>query len=75
MWMRTLVNYQYKNGGTFMEAFYALYADGGTGARARATAPKDHGQPLQPSCLLREQRDPRASSFPAEHRTPLRLQV
>mmetsp|Transcript_73959 Transcript_73959/g.211178 ORF Transcript_73959/g.211178 Transcript_73959/m.211178 type:complete len:209 (+) Transcript_73959:210-836(+) len=29
MWMRTLVNYQYKNGGTFMEAFYALYADGG----------------------------------------------
>jgi len=29
MWMRTLVNYQYKNGGTFMEAFNALYEDGG----------------------------------------------
>ena len=45
MWMRTLVNYQYKNGGTFMEAFYALYADGGTGARARATAPTDWPTP------------------------------
>ena len=74
MWMRTLVNYQYKNGGTFMEAFYALYADGGTRARARNGA--ERPWPTPPAfCLLRERRDPRASSFPAEHRTPLRLQV
>ena len=32
MWMRTLVNYQYTSGGTFMEAFSALYADGGMSA-------------------------------------------
>eukprot|EP01051_Picozoa_sp_SAG22_P008257 SAG22_NODE_618_length_8527_cov_6.070123_6_plen_312_part_00 len=29
MWMRTLVNYQYSKGGTFMEGFSTLYAEGG----------------------------------------------
>ena len=29
MWMRTLVNYQYSKGGSFGEAFTALYAEGG----------------------------------------------
>ena len=31
MWMRTIVNYQYKSGGTFEEAFKTLYAEGGVG--------------------------------------------
>jgi|MDSY01.1.fsa_nt_gb hypothetical protein len=31
MWMRTLVNYQYSKGGSFAEAFAALYAEGGLG--------------------------------------------
>jgi hypothetical protein len=29
MWMRTTVNYQYRNGGTFFGALSTLYADGG----------------------------------------------
>ena len=29
MWMRTTVNYQYKNGGTFPQALRTLYRDGG----------------------------------------------
>jgi hypothetical protein len=29
MWMRTTVNYQYRNGGTFVGALSTLYADGG----------------------------------------------
>merc|ERR1712070_92984 len=29
MWLRTTVNYQYKNGGTLYEAMSALYAAGG----------------------------------------------
>ena len=29
MWMRTTVNYQYRNGGTFGSALKALYSDGG----------------------------------------------
>jgi hypothetical protein len=29
MWLRTVVNYQYKHGGSIAEAFSALYADGG----------------------------------------------
>mmetsp|Transcript_7783 Transcript_7783/g.12354 ORF Transcript_7783/g.12354 Transcript_7783/m.12354 type:complete len:302 (+) Transcript_7783:103-1008(+) len=29
MWMRTTVNYQYRNGGTFFGALRTLYADGG----------------------------------------------
>jgi hypothetical protein len=29
MWMRTTVNYQYRNGGTFFGALRVLYADGG----------------------------------------------
>lgn len=29
MWLRTLVNYQYSRGGSFMEAFNKLYSDGG----------------------------------------------
>lgn len=29
MWLRTVVNYQYRNGGTISEAFTTLYAEGG----------------------------------------------
>ena len=29
MWMRTSVNYQYKNGGTIKNIFKTLYGDGG----------------------------------------------
>lgn len=29
MWMRTMMNYQYAHGGTAMNAFHQLYADGG----------------------------------------------
>jgi len=29
MWMRTIVNYQYRNGGSFTESFKRLYAHGG----------------------------------------------
>lgn len=29
MWMRTTVNYQYRNGGTFLSSLRHLYADGG----------------------------------------------
>ena len=29
MWMRTTINYQYRNGGTFPQALKALYSDGG----------------------------------------------
>jgi hypothetical protein len=29
MWMRTIVNYQYRNGGSFTESFKILYAQGG----------------------------------------------
>ncbi|GMI09547.1 hypothetical protein TrVE_jg10403 [Triparma verrucosa] len=29
MWMRTTINYQYRNGGTFPQAIKTLYADGG----------------------------------------------
>lgn len=29
MWLRTTINYQYKNGGTIAEAFSALWAQGG----------------------------------------------
>ena len=29
MWLRTIINYQYKNGGTFKEVFQKLYKEGG----------------------------------------------
>lgn len=29
MWMRTTMNYQYKNGGTLLITFKKLYAEGG----------------------------------------------
>ena len=29
MWLRTIMNYQYKNGGTFKEVFLKLYKEGG----------------------------------------------
>ena len=29
MWLRTVMNYQYKNGGTFKEVFLKLYKEGG----------------------------------------------
>jgi hypothetical protein len=39
MWMRTTINYQYRNGGTFPQAFKALYADGGIPRFYRGVAP------------------------------------
>ena len=29
MWLRTIMNYQYKNGGSFKEVFFKLYNEGG----------------------------------------------
>jgi hypothetical protein len=39
MWMRTTVNYQYRNGGTFVSSLRALYADGGVPRFYRGVLP------------------------------------
>ena len=39
MWMRTTINYQYRNGGTFPQALKALYKDGGIPRFYRGVAP------------------------------------
>ncbi len=39
MWMRTTINYQYRNGGTFPQALKTLYADGGIPRFYRGVAP------------------------------------
>lgn len=39
MWMRTTVNYQYRNGGTFFGALSKLYADGGVPRFYRGVLP------------------------------------
>eukprot|EP00457_Paulinella_chromatophora_P008194 gb/GEZN01008223.1/.p1 GENE.gb/GEZN01008223.1/~~gb/GEZN01008223.1/.p1 ORF type:complete len:454 (+),score=90.89 gb/GEZN01008223.1/:29-1390(+) len=39
MWIRTIMNYQYKNGGTTKEAFKVLWAEGGIGRLYRGLGP------------------------------------
>ena len=39
MWMRTTMNYQYRNGGTTMNAWKTLYAEGGIGRFYRGVGP------------------------------------
>lgn len=39
MWMRTTINYQYRNGGTFPQALKTLYADGGVPRFYRGVLP------------------------------------
>lgn len=46
MWMRTTVNYQYRNGTTFPQALKALYADGGVPRFYRGVLPALFQGPL-----------------------------
>lgn len=46
MWMRTTMNYQYRNGGSTMNAFRTLYADGGIGRFYRGVGPALFQGPL-----------------------------
>lgn len=46
MWMRTTMNYQYRNGGTTMNAFKTLYAEGGIGRFYKGVGPALFQGPL-----------------------------
>jgi hypothetical protein len=46
MWMRTTMNYQYRNGGTTMQAWKTLYGEGGIGRFYRGVGPALFQGPL-----------------------------